>query len=96
MISNSNSAPVGGVDPIKGPIEQVGHVALLDELIDAHPEDLAVLISITGFALAAIWGLIGGGVSLFYRPGDGSHASLGERESQVGEIEHQIEEEEKA
>ena len=60
------------------------------------PEDLGVLISITGFALAVLWGLVGGGVSLFYRTGDGSHASLGEMESQVGEIEHQIETEEKA
>ena len=59
------------------------------------PEDLGVLISITGFALAALWGLIGGGVSLFYRPGDGSHASFGELESQIHEIEHQIEVEEK-
>ena len=60
------------------------------------PEDLAVLISITGFALVVMWGLIGGIVNLCYRPGDGIHASLGEIESQVGEIEHQIEIDEKA
>jgi hypothetical protein len=60
------------------------------------PEDLAVLISITGFALVVAWGLIGGVVNLFYRPGDGSHASLGDMEAQVGFIEQEIESREKA
>ena len=59
-------------------------------------ENLAVLISITGFALGVLWSLIGGIIYLTYRPGDGSHASLGEIEEQVDEIEHQIESEEAA
>lgn len=60
------------------------------------PEELGVLISITGFAIIVLWGLLGGVVSLFYRPGDGSHASLGEIKEEVDEIEHQIESEEAA
>ncbi len=59
-------------------------------------ENLAVLISITGFALAVIWGLIGGLIYMTYRTGDGSHASLGEMQSQVSDVEHQVESEEKA
>jgi len=60
------------------------------------PENLGVLISITGFALVVLWGLIGGIINIFYRPGDGSHASLGEIEQQVEEIESQVESEERA
>jgi uncharacterized protein (TIRG00374 family) len=59
-------------------------------------EELATLISLTGFALVVAWGLLGGVVNVFYCPGDGSHASLDEIESQVDDIEHQIESEEKA
>ncbi|MEI6322695.1 MAG: lysylphosphatidylglycerol synthase transmembrane domain-containing protein [bacterium] len=59
-------------------------------------ENLAVLISITGFALAVIWGLIGGLIYMTYRTGDGSHASLGEMQSQVADVEYQVESEEKA
>ncbi len=60
------------------------------------PESLAVLISITGFALVVIWGLLGGIVNLFYRTGDAAHTSLTEMEHQVEEIEDQIESEERA
>jgi hypothetical protein len=60
------------------------------------PEDLAVLISLTGFALVVLWGLLGGLVNLFYRTGDTAHTSLTEMEHQVEEIEHQIESEERA
>jgi len=60
------------------------------------PENLGVLISITGFALVVLWGLIGGVVNIFYRPGDGSHTPLDEIEQQVEEIESQIESEERA
>ena len=59
-------------------------------------ENLAVLISITGFFLAVMWGLIGGIVYMTYRPSDGGHASLSEMESQVAEVEHQVESEERA
>jgi uncharacterized protein (TIRG00374 family) len=60
------------------------------------PENLGVLISITGFALIVLWGLIGGIVNLFYRPADGSHASIDEIEHQIESIEHQVEAEERA
>jgi uncharacterized protein (TIRG00374 family) len=60
------------------------------------PEDLAVLISITGFALGILWGLVGGAVNIFYRPSDGSLVSISAMESEVEGIEHQIEDEEKA
>ena len=59
-------------------------------------ENLAVLISITGFALVVVWGLIGGLIYMTYRPGDGVHASIGEMESLVSDVEHQVESEEKA
>jgi glycosyltransferase 2 family protein len=57
------------------------------------PEDLGVLISITGFAIMVVWSLIGGVVSMVYRSGA---ASLHEMEGEVGSIEKQVEEEERA
>ena len=60
------------------------------------PEDLAVLISITGFALGVLWGLVGGAVNIFYRPSDGSVVSRAGMDNEIGIIEHQIEDEEKA
>ena len=59
------------------------------------PEDLGVLISITGFAIIAAWGLLGGVVSLLYRAGAPS-ASLYEIEGEVGAIGERVEEEERA
>jgi uncharacterized protein (TIRG00374 family) len=59
------------------------------------PEDLGVLISITGFAIIACWGLLGGLVSLLYRGGEGA-VSLHQIEGEVGAIEERIEEEERA
>jgi len=60
------------------------------------PEDLAVLISITGFALGVLWGLLGGAVSIFYRPSDGSLVSRAGIEGEIGAIGQQIEEEERS
>ena len=60
------------------------------------PEDLAVLISITGFALGVGWGLIGGIIYLTYRPVGGSSVSFGEMEDEVGAIEQAVEADEKA
>jgi uncharacterized protein (TIRG00374 family) len=60
------------------------------------PEDLAVLISITGFALAVLWSLLGGAVNIFYRPSDGSVVSRASMGGEIGTIEQQIEDEEKA
>lgn len=59
------------------------------------PEDLGVLISITGFAIIVSWGLLGGVVSLFYRSGAGA-ASMHEIEGEVDAIEQRVEEEERA
>jgi uncharacterized protein (TIRG00374 family) len=59
------------------------------------PEDLGVLISISGFAIMVLWGLLGGLVSLLYRAGEGA-ASLHEIEGEVGAIEQRVEEEERA
>lgn len=60
------------------------------------PEDLGVLISITGFAIIVLWGLLGGVVSLLYRAGDGSEPSFDAMEGEIDAIEHQIEDEERA
>ena len=59
------------------------------------PEDLGVLISITGFAIIVSWGLIGGVVSMLYRAGAAS-ASMEQIEGEVGAIEQRVEEEERA
>lgn len=62
-----------------------------------HTEgSLAVVISITAFALGVLWGLIGGVITVFYRPSDGSSISSLGIESEIGTIEHQIENEERA
>jgi hypothetical protein len=58
------------------------------------PEDLGVLISITGFAIIVSWGLLGGLVSMLYRSGAG--ASLQEIEGEVDAIEQRVEEEERS
>ena len=60
------------------------------------PEELAVLISITGFALCVLWGLLGGVVSMLYRPSSGVVTSLAGMEGEIDTIEHQIEDEERA
>jgi uncharacterized protein (TIRG00374 family) len=57
---------------------------------------LAVVISITAFALGVLWGLIGGVITVFYRPSDGSSISSLGIEGEIGAIEHQIENEERA
>jgi uncharacterized protein (TIRG00374 family) len=59
------------------------------------PEDLGVLISITGFAIMVTWGLLGGVVSLLYRSAAES-ASMEEIEGEVAAIERRVEEEERA
>lgn len=60
------------------------------------PEGLGVAISVTGLFLMFLWGLLGGAVGLFYRPGDGSASSLEGAETAVGAIEELVEREEKA
>jgi uncharacterized membrane protein YbhN (UPF0104 family) len=61
----------------------------------ATPEDLGVLISITGFAIMVCWSLIGGVVSMLYRSGAGA-ASMTEIEGEVCAIEQRVEDEERA
>ena len=73
-----------------------GLFALMLNSLYGTPKELATLISLTGFSLAVAWGLIGGIIYLTYRPGDGGSASLGELESQIVEVEHEIEIDEKA
>jgi hypothetical protein len=65
-------------------------------LLYGTPEDLGVLISITGFAIMVLWALLGGLVSMLYRPAEGGTASMETIEGEVGAIEHRIEEEERA
>ena len=60
-----------------------------------EPEDLGVLISITGFAIIVSWGLLGGVVSMLYRSGDAS-VSIKEIEGEVDAIEQRVEQEERA
>jgi uncharacterized membrane protein YbhN (UPF0104 family) len=71
-----------------------GLFALMLNSIYGTPKELATLISLTGFSLAVLWGLLGGIVYLTYRPGDGGSASLGEMENQIDAVEHQIESDE--
>lgn len=73
-----------------------GLFALMLNSMYGTPKELATLISLTGFALVVLWGLIGGVVYLTYKPGDGGAASLSDLESQIGEVEHEIENEEAA
>lgn len=47
----------------------------------AVPPAEAVLVAISGYLMIVFWGLIGGGVYLLYRPGDGKSASLKEMEA---------------
>lgn len=59
-------------------------------------EDLAVLISITGFGLMVLWGLIGGLVYMAYRPAGAASVPFNEIEGEVDEIESRIGAEEEA
>lgn len=52
------------------------------------PENLAVVISLMGFAITLFWGLVGGVVYLMYRP-TGVH--LSDMEKEVGETEKDVE-----
>jgi len=57
------------------------------------PKEIAMSISIAGFLMAVLWSLLGGLVYLFYRSSASSgHPSLGEMETAVESVEHQIEE----
>ena len=58
----------------------------------ATPKSLAVLVSLTGFFLLVLWGLIGGVMYLFYHPSGGGDISLDDMAQQVDSIEDALEE----
>jgi glycosyltransferase 2 family protein len=107
FVGNPGAAAMTSVIPIVNTISSLpislagigvreGLFALMLNSMYGTPKELATLISLTGFSLAVVWGLIGGIIYLTYRPGDGGSASLGEMESQIDEVEHQIESEEES
>jgi len=49
---------------------------------------MATVISLTGYLVLTLWGVLGGLVYLFYRPSE--HASLGEIRREVADLEHRI------
>lgn len=55
------------------------------------PEGLSVLIGFTGFAMLAFWGLVGGGVYLFYRSSDHGETHLADMRDEVRRFEKEIE-----
>lgn len=104
---NPGAAAMTSVIPIVNTISSlpisVAGIGVREELFKrmlnslySTPEELAVLISITGFALCVLWGLLGGVVSMFYRPSSGAVTSLAGMESEIDTIEHQIGDAERA
>ena len=49
---------------------------------------IAKLISLTGYSVVVLWGMLGGVIYLLYRPS--AHARLGEIRHDVAEVEHEI------
>jgi uncharacterized protein (TIRG00374 family) len=105
FVGNPGAAAMTSVIPIVNTISSLpislagigvreGLFSVMLNSLYGTPVDLAVLISITGFALGVGWGLIGGIIYMTYRPADGGKVSIGEMEAQVGTVEHQIELEE--
>lgn len=56
--------------------------------------EVATVISLTGYSIMLVWGLIGGALYLFYRPSE--HARLREIRSEVASLEHAVAEQEVA
>lgn len=73
---------ISGVGVREGLFEQ-----LLGNLYGVSNE-VAVLVSLTGFMVVVAWSAIGGLVYLFYRPSD--HAKISEIESEVSTLEEKI------
>ena len=107
FVGNPGAAAMTSVIPIVNTISSLpislagigvreGLFSVMLHSLYGTPEDLAVLISITGFALGVGWGLIGGIIYLTYRPVGGSSVSFGEMEDEVGAIEQAVEADEKA
>jgi uncharacterized protein (TIRG00374 family) len=57
-------------------------------------EAVAVLISSTGYLLTLVWGIVGGGVYLCYRPSE--HARMRDIRAEVAKVEHAVAEQEVA
>ena len=107
FVGNPGAAAMTSVIPIVNTISSLpislagigvreGLFSVMLNSLYGTPVDLAVLISITGFSLSVAWGLIGGIIYMTYKPADGGSVSLNEMESQVSEVECQIEADEKS
>jgi len=68
-------------------VREAMFVAMLGPLCHLAQAD-AKILSITGWGLTAVWGLVGGAIYLLYRPSQ--HAKLREVEREVHEVEHEI------
>ena len=66
-------------------------VQLLGSLYNT-PQEIAMSISISGFLMVVFWSLVGGVFYLLYRSSSPGHVGIGEMESAVESLEHQIEE----
>ncbi len=77
---------VGGTGPREGLFQ-----TLLNELCGIN-KGQSVAISLTGFVLILVWGLIGGLIYIFYRPSE--HAKISKIEQEVAALEHEIAESE--
>jgi glycosyltransferase 2 family protein len=66
--------------------------ALFEQMLSimyGTPEATAVMISVAGFFMKGFWGLVGGGIYLFYRPSGGIH--LAEMREDIEAVEAAIE-----
>lgn len=107
FVGNPGASAMASVIPIVNTISALpislagigvreGLFALMLNSLYGTSKELATLISLTGFSLAVIWGLLGGIVYLTYCPRDGGSTSLDGVNSQIEDVEHQIEAQEKA
>ncbi len=71
-----------------------GGVGLREKLIESFfnltrtPNAVAVVISLGGYILTLLWGLVGGVLYIFYRPSD--HSRLSTMKAEVAEFEHEV------
>jgi uncharacterized protein (TIRG00374 family) len=77
----------------------VGGLGLREELFEIFffhlcgvSKSVAPVMSMTGYALSLIWGLMGGVIYLFYRPSE--HARMREMRTEVETLEHTVAEQE--
>src|SRR6267154_1236414 len=84
VVNTLSAMPIslGGLGVREGLVQ-----VFLNRLCGVRETD-AVLISSTGYFLPFCWGLIGGGLYLFYRPSD--HPRLREITSEIEALEHTV------